>query len=126
MRSGPWTLLLGTFCARAAGPRTDRADERDAALADFRAALELARPQMRRRRGRSPFPRTRPLHNLEQLIYWSRSTNLRPARCCRSPPIERVAQRKLNQMLDSCRRRDPAIPWAPVGRLVAVATRAAR
>jgi tetratricopeptide (TPR) repeat protein len=60
-------------------------DEREAALADFRAALELARPAMAPV-GRSLFPRTRRCTISSSSSIWSRPTISRPARCCRCPP----------------------------------------
>jgi hypothetical protein len=54
-------------------------DERDAALADFRVALELARPRMAPAGG-APIavPAHQALHNLEQLIYLEQVDNLAP------------------------------------------------
>src|SRR5262249_30153373 len=54
-------------------------DERAAALADFRAALELARPRMAPA-GDGPIavPAHQALHNLEQLIYLEQADGLQP------------------------------------------------
>ena len=54
-------------------------DERDTALADFRAALELARPAMAPAGGGPiALPAHQALHNLEQLIYLEQVDNLAP------------------------------------------------
>ena len=54
-------------------------DEREAALADFRAALELAGPLTASTTG-GPIavPAHQALHNLEQLIYLEQVGNLAP------------------------------------------------
>ena len=97
-------------------------DERDAALADFRAALELARPSMAPAGGGPiPLPAHQALHNLEQLIYLEHVDNLAPGALLPVPAnVRDVAQRKLNQLLDSAGDEIPAIPLGgQFGRLVA-------
>ena len=84
-------------------------DERDAALADFRAALELARPRMAPADG-GPIavPAHQALHNLEQLVYLEQVDNRAPGTLLPvAAGLREVAQRKLNQVLDECRQRDP-------------------
>jgi hypothetical protein len=115
MRSGPWRPLLGNTpracCWRACGQRWTR---RDAALADFRAALELARPQTAPA-GSGPIavPAHQALHNLEQLIYLEQVDNLAPGTLLPAPPnLREMAQRKLNQVLDRPAARSPRFPWA--------------
>jgi hypothetical protein len=97
-------------------------DERDAALADFRAALELARPQTAPA-GSGPIalPAHQALHNLEQLIYLEQADKLAPGTLLPVPATVRdVAQRKLNQMLDVAGDEIPTIPLGgQFGRLVA-------
>jgi hypothetical protein len=88
-------------------------DERDAALADFRAALELARPAMAPAGGGPiALPAHQALHNLEQLIYLEQVDNLAPGTLLPVPAeLRQVAQRKLNQMLDGA----GDIPAIPMG-----------
>ena len=88
-------------------------DERDAALADFRAALELARPAMAPAGGGPiALPAHQALHNLEQLIYLEQVDNLAPGTLLPVPAgVREVAQRKLNQMLDGA----GEIPAIPMG-----------
>jgi tetratricopeptide (TPR) repeat protein len=97
-------------------------DKRDAALADFRAALELARPQTAPA-GSGPIalPAHQALHNLEQLIYLEQVDKLAPGTLLPvAANLREVAQRKLNQMLDSPGDEIPAIPLGgQFGRLVA-------
>ena len=87
-------------------------DERDAALADFRAALELA-PPWKAPSGGGPIavPAHQALHNLEQLIYLEQADNLAPGTLLPAPAgVREMAQRKLNQMLDDTSREIPTIP----------------
>lgn len=97
-------------------------DERDAALADFRAALQLARPKAAPA-GAGPIslPAHQALHNLEQLIYLEQVDNLAPGTLLPVPAnVRDVAQRKLNQLLDSAGAEIPTIPLGgQFGRLVA-------
>ena len=97
-------------------------DERDAALADFRSALELARSQTAPA-GSGPIalPAHQALHNLEQLIYLEQVDNLAPGTLLPvAANLRDVAQRKLNQVLDSAGDEIPAIPLGgQFGRLVA-------
>jgi tetratricopeptide (TPR) repeat protein len=97
-------------------------DERDAALADFRAALELARPRMAPGGG-GPIavPAHQALHNLEQLIYLEQVDNLAPGTLLPvAAGLREVAQRKLNQMLDDAGNEIPAIPLGgQYGRMMA-------
>jgi tetratricopeptide (TPR) repeat protein len=86
-------------------------DERDAALADFRAALKLARPRTAPASG-GPIavPAHQALHNLEQLTY------LEPV----AAGLREVAQRKLNQVLDDAGSEIPTIPLGgQYGRMMA-------
>ena len=97
-------------------------DERDAALADFRAALELARPPMAPASG-GPIavPAHQALHNLEQLIYLEQVDNLAPGTLLPvAAGLREVAQRKLNQALDDSGSEIPTIPLGgQYGRIVA-------
>jgi hypothetical protein len=89
-------------------------DERDAALADFRAALKLARPRMAPAGG-GPIavPAHQALHNLEQLVYLEQVDNLAPGTLLPvGAGLREVAQRKLNQVLDDAGSEIPTIPWA--------------
>jgi hypothetical protein len=97
-------------------------DECGAALADFRAALELARPRMAPAgSGPIPVPAHQALHNLEQLIYLEQVDNLAPGTLLPVPATLRdVAHRKLNQMLDDAGSEIPSIPLGgQYGRLMA-------
>ena len=97
-------------------------DERDVALADFRAALELARPKAPPAGGGPiALPAHQALHNLEQLIYLEQADNLAPGTLLPVPAnVRDVAQRKLNQLLDSAGDEIPASPLGgQFGRLVA-------
>jgi len=97
-------------------------DEREAALADFRAALELARPRMASTTsGPIDVPAHQALHNLEQLIYLEQIGNLRPGTLLPAAAgLREVAQRKLNQMLDGAGIEIPAIPLGgQYGRILA-------
>ena len=97
-------------------------DERDAALADFRAALELARPQAPPAGGGPiALPAHQALHNLEQLIYLEQVDNFASGTLLPVPAnVRDVAQRKLNQLLDSAGEEIPTIPLGgQFGRLVA-------
>lgn len=87
-------------------------DERDAALADFQAALALARPQIEMAAaGPIALPVHQALHNLEQLIYLEQVDNRpRGALLPVADALLEVAQRKLNQMLDAAGNEIPAIP----------------
>jgi hypothetical protein len=97
-------------------------DERDAALADFRAALELARPRMGPAGGGPiALPAHQALHNLEQLIYLEQVDNLAPGTLLPvAAGLREVAQRKLNQMLDGAGSEIPTIPLGgQYGRMLA-------
>ncbi len=97
-------------------------DECDAALADFRAALELAWPQMAAPNGVSiAVPAHQALHNLEQLIYLEQADNLAPGTLLPvAPDLREVARRKLNQVLDETRGEIPMVPLTgQYGRIVA-------
>jgi tetratricopeptide (TPR) repeat protein len=87
-------------------------DEGDAALADFRAALELAPPwQASAGDGPIAVPAHQALHNLEQLIYLERTGGLAPGTLLPAVPgLRETAQRKLNQLLDDTSREIPTIP----------------
>jgi hypothetical protein len=97
-------------------------DEREPALADFRAALELAQPQKAPANG-GPIavPAHQALHNLEQLIYLEQVDNLAPGTLLPAPAsLREVAQRKLNEVLDGAGNEIPAIPLGgQYGRIVA-------
>ena len=97
-------------------------DERDAALADFRAALALARPRMAPAAG-GPIavPAHQALHNLEQLIYLEQVGNLAPGALLPvAAGLREVAQRKLNQVLDEAGSEIPALPLGgQYGRMLA-------
>jgi tetratricopeptide (TPR) repeat protein len=97
-------------------------DERDAALADFRAALELVRPRMASANG-GPIavPAHQALHNLEQLIYLEQVDNLAPGTLLPvAAGLREVAQRKLNQVLDGAGSEIPALPMGgQYGRMLA-------
>jgi tetratricopeptide (TPR) repeat protein len=97
-------------------------DEHDAALADFRAALELARPQTAPASG-GPIavPAHQALHNLEQLIYLEQVDNLAPGTLLPvAAGLREVAQRKLNQALDDAGSDIPTIPLGgQYGRMMA-------
>lgn len=97
-------------------------DEHDAALADFRAALNLARPRMAPASG-GPItvPAHQALHNLEQLIYLEQVDNLAPGTLLPvAAGLREVAQRKLNQMLDGAGSEIPTIPLGgQYGRIMA-------
>ena len=97
-------------------------DERGAALVDFRAALELARPRMAPANG-GPIavPAHQALHNLEQLIYLEQVDNLAPGTLLPvAAGLRDVAQRKLNQVLDGAGSEIPALPMGgQYGRMLA-------
>lgn len=97
-------------------------DEREAALADFRAALELAPPQTASV-GSGPIavPAHQALHNLEQLVYLEQVDHLAPGALLPAPgELREVARRKLNEMLDSAGSEIPAIPLGgQYGRMLA-------
>ena len=86
-------------------------DERDTALADFRAALELrARTATA---GGAPIAiyAHQALHNLEQLIYLEQVDKLAPGTLLPvAADLRAVAQRKLNQVLDGAGNEIPTIP----------------
>ncbi len=88
-------------------------DERDAALADFCAALELARPTtVSADGGPIAVPAHQALHNLEQLTYLERIGNLAPGTLLPAPPaLREVAQRKLSQVVHG----PGEIPSIPLG-----------
>ena len=96
-------------------------DERDAALADFRAALELARPRTAPAGGGPiALPAHQALHNLEQLIYLEQVDNLAPGTLL---PVRRRFERSgAAQAQPAARRRrqrDPRdSPGRPYGRIV--------
>jgi len=93
-------------------------DERDAALADFRAALKLARPRMAPAGG-GPIavPAHQVLHNLEQLIHLEQVDNLAPGTLLPvAAGLREVAQRKLNQVLDDVGSEIPTIQAQPGAR----------
>jgi hypothetical protein len=97
-------------------------DEGDAALADFRAALELARSQTAPASGGPiDLPAHQALHNLEQLIYLEQVDNLAPGTLLPvGTGLREVAQRKLNQMLDAAGGEIPTIPLGgQYGRMLA-------
>jgi tetratricopeptide (TPR) repeat protein len=97
-------------------------DERHAALADFRAALALARPQTAPAGGAPiALPAHQALHNLEQLIYLEQVDNLAPGALLPvAAGVREVAQRKLNQMLHDAGSEIPAIPLGgQYGRILA-------
>ena len=97
-------------------------DERDAALADFRAALELARSQTAPAGGAPiALPAHQALHNLEQLVYLEQVDNLSPGALLPvAAGVREVAQRKLNQMLHDAGSEIPAIPLGgQYGRMLA-------
>src|SRR5262245_38323400 len=88
-------------------------DEREAALADFRAALELVPPRTAPAGG-GPIavPAHQALHNLEQLIYLERADDLAPGALLPvAAELRKVAERKLNQVLDG----PGEIPTIPLG-----------
>ena len=87
-------------------------DERDAALADFRAALKLARsPMAPAGGGPIAVPAHQALHNLEQLIYLEQVDNLALARVAGARRFERMAQRS-STSARWCRQRIPPLPSA--------------
>jgi len=96
-------------------------EEPDAALADFRAALELARSQKPPASEPIAVPAHQALHNLEQLIYLERVDNLAPGSLLPAPAnLRDVAQRKLNQVLDSAGSEIPTLPLGgQYGRVIA-------
>jgi hypothetical protein len=96
-------------------------DDRQPALADFRAALDLARPQVAPDNRPIPLPAHQALHNLEQLIYLEEADRLAPGTLLPVPaPLREAAQRKLNQMLDDAGSEIPAIPLGgQYGRILA-------
>ncbi len=89
-------------------------DEPGAALADFRAALDLAPPWVAAAAGGAPLavPAHQALHNLEQLIYMEQADNLAPGTLLPvDAGLREMAQRKLSQVLDS----PGEIPTIPLG-----------
>lgn len=89
-------------------------DEPAAALADFRAALRLARLGMSPVGG-GPIAvhAHQALHNLEQLVYLEQADNLPPGTLLPVPRgVREVAQRKLNEVLDGA---GSEIPMLPLG-----------
>jgi tetratricopeptide (TPR) repeat protein len=97
-------------------------DEREAALADFRAAIELAGPlRASTTGGPIDVPAHQALHNLEQLIYLEQVGNLAPGTLLPAAAgLREAAQRKLNQMLDGAGSEIPAIPLGgQYGRILA-------
>ncbi len=97
-------------------------DESDAALIDFRAALELSPPwKLRSGTGPTAIPAHQALHNLEQLSYLERVDKLAPGTLLPAGPgLTEAAQRKLNQILDDTSREIPPIPMGgQYGRIMA-------
>ena len=97
-------------------------NERDEALAGFRAALELARPRMAPAGG-GPFavPAHQALHNLQQLDYLEQVENLAPGTLLPVPAnVREVARRKLNELLDGAGSEIPTVPLGgQYGRIIA-------
>lgn len=97
-------------------------DEPAAALADFRAALRLARLGMTPAGG-GPIAvhAHQALHNLEQLVYLEQADNLPPGTLLPVPPsVREAAQHKLNQVLDGAGRETPTLPMGgQYGRVLA-------
>jgi hypothetical protein len=97
-------------------------DETDAALADFRAALDLA-PPWKPPAGGGPIAVAahQALHNLEQLSYLERVDKLAPGTLLPAAPgLTETAQRKLSQMLGDTSREIPTIPMGgQYGRMMA-------
>src|SRR5262245_20164254 len=97
-------------------------DEREAALTDFRSALDLARPRTAPANG-APIAvfAHQALHNLEQLIYLEQVDNLAPGTLLPAPASLRdMAQRKLNEVLDGAGEEIPTIPLGgQYGRIIA-------
>lgn len=97
-------------------------EETEEALADFKAALELARSRMAPP-GNGPIavPAHQALHNLEQLIYLEQVDHLAPGTLLPVPPgVRDVAQRKLGKMLTAATDEIPTIPMGgQYGRTVA-------
>ena len=87
-------------------------DEPEAALADFRVALDLARLQVApTSNGPIAVPAHQALHNLEQLIYLEQADHLAPGALLPVPPgVRDVARRKLTEMLDGTTGEIPTIP----------------
>ena len=88
-------------------------DETEAALVDFRAALELSRSHGASGDG-APIavPAHQALHNLEQLCYLEQVDSLAPGTLLPAPPaLREMAQRKLTQALDG----GGEIPTIPLG-----------
>ena len=127
MRSRPLRPIRGTHAARALLGRARTAlDECDAALADFHAALELAR-SADGPAGGGPVavPAHQALHNLEQLTYLEQVDNLAPGTLLPVPAgLREVAQRKLNQVLEGAGGEIPALPMG--GQCSASSTRCSR
>ncbi len=96
-------------------------DETDAALSDFRAALELAQPPSAPSGGAIAVPAHQALHNLEQLIYLEQADGLAPGTLLpAAASLREVAQSKLNQMLNGAGSEIPTIPLGgQYGRLLA-------
>lgn len=97
-------------------------DECEPALADFRAALDLA-PSRKAPPGGAPIavPAHQALHNLEQLIYLEEIDNLAPGALLPAPAgLREVAQRKLNELLDGAANEIPTVPLGgQYGRIIA-------
>lgn len=97
-------------------------DEPAAGLADFRAALRLARLGMTPAGG-GPIAvhAHQALHNLEQLVYLEQADNLAPGTLLPVPPgVREVAQSKLNQVLDGAGSEIPTLPMGgQYGRVLA-------
>jgi tetratricopeptide (TPR) repeat protein len=97
-------------------------DEREAALADFDAALKLVHAR-KAPAGAGPIavPAHQALHNLEQLVYLEQVDKLAPGTLLPAAAgLREAAQRKLNQLLDEAGSDIPMIPLGgQYGRLMA-------
>lgn len=97
-------------------------DEREPALADFRAALGLA-PTRKASANAAPMavPAHQALHNLEQLIYLEQVGSLAAGALLPVPAgLREAARRKLNEVLDGAGDEIPAIPLGgQYGRIMA-------
>ncbi|WP_395709367.1 tetratricopeptide repeat protein [Reyranella sp.] len=97
-------------------------DEPTAALADFRAALRLARLGMTPAGG-GPIAvhAHQALHNLEQLVYLEQADNLPPGTLLPVPAgVRETAQRKLNEVLEGAGSEIPTLPMGgQYGRVLA-------
>ena len=96
-------------------------DERDAAVADFRAALELAPRTAPTGGGPIAVPAHQALHNLEQLIYLEQVDKLAAGTLLPVPAnLREVARLKLNQVLEGAGSEIPTLPMGgQYGRILA-------